>query len=219
MAVRVWAAIARRIAEKVRADASVLASACIEGESEYWWDTRIDEACAKLESALGAVDDALGGFPTADLLAHLKGGLRLLMGRGVSTLQSNIRTGSTPDEAYNLVLSQLVRDAIIMFVDMVKAIVSAVVMPAFIDAVKLQVIELAEPVENMIPDAFKSYLSLGVVIDSCLDSAVGAAIESAIEEPIAPEKKQLEALEVELKKQQGQGEEEGGEGAAGAEGA
>ena len=197
-ALRVWSAIAKTIVKQVTANAGDLESACNEGYKEMWRDTSIDEVCALLDAVMYGMEDVLGDFPAADIVLQLKDGIMHLLGRGIATLQANIKTGSTPDEAYTLTLGHAVNDAGLMFSDLIKAVISGVVMQPFNALVKEPVVEVAAPIDEQIPEPVKAFLSLGALIEGCLDSMVDTAIDSVVGEPSGPELAKIKALEEEL---------------------
>jgi len=197
-ALRVWATLAKKIVTQVNANAGDLQSSCNEGYRDMWRDTKIDEACAVLLAALEGMGDALGDFPASDIVLQAKDSFFHLLSRGIATLQANIQTGSTPDEAYTLTLGHAVNDAGLMFADVITAILSGVVMPSFNAIVKEPVVEAAAPIDDLIPEPVKAFLSLGALIEGCLDSIVETAIGSVIDEVSGPELEKIKALEAEL---------------------
>ena len=85
-----------------------------------------------------------------------------------------------------------------MFSDLIKAVISGVVMPPFNALVKEPVVEAAAPIDEQIPEPVKAFLSLGALIEGCLDSMVDTAIDSVVGEPSGPELAKIKALEEEL---------------------
>jgi hypothetical protein len=72
--------------------------------------------------------------------------------------------------------------------------VSGVVMPPFNTLVKAQVVELAAPIDELIPEPVKAFLSLGALIEGCLDSMIENVIDSVVAEPSVAEKEKIAAL-------------------------
>jgi hypothetical protein len=197
-ALKVWARIARQIVEQTKGNASDLDSACAVGYREYWNDKAVDEACAGLEAALGAMGEVLADFPALELVLQLKDGMYNLISRGIATLQANINTGSTPDEAYTLTLSHAVSDSKLLFSVSLQTIVAAIAMPLFNTACKEPVVELAQPIEEQIPEAVVKFVSVSALIEGCMDSMMDSLIQSCVKEPAFAELEKLHLLEGEL---------------------
>ena len=96
-------------------------------------------------------------------------------------------------------LGQVCNDSKLMFGDMVKALITAVVMPPFDEAVKGPAADLVAPIEELIPEPVKAFLSLVALVEGCLDQMVNTVIDSVVSEPVGPEQDKIAALEAGLK--------------------
>jgi hypothetical protein len=197
-AIKVWARIARQITEQTKANADNLEAACNAGYSDYWGNETVDSACSSLESALDQMGDLLNDFSTHELSRQLKDAIYNLISRGIATYAVNIKTGSTPNEAYSITLGHVVHDAQLLFSTCLKSIIFAIAMPSFNAACKDQVAELAQPIEDLIPDPVVPFLSVHALIDGCMDRMVGVLIDSGINELAGPELEKIQALGSEL---------------------
>jgi hypothetical protein len=120
VAIQVWTEIAKDVVAQTNGNADDLDAACNAGYKKYWTSSKIEESCSMLDATLYGMEEILGDFPADDLVLQLRDSMHHLISRGISTLQANIKTGSTPDEAYALTRGFVVHDANLMFSDLRK---------------------------------------------------------------------------------------------------
>lgn len=159
-AVTFFATKAKEVRDKTKADGSTLDTNV---KAAYWdaWNQSI-EALEPLLDALGSVGDALGDFPAEDIVVQIRDQMKILIKKGLSTMAEAISGDAkkSPDEAYTETLAKVVNDAKIFLNETMSAVLAGLIKPQFDGEVKPLCLEPIAPLNDMIPEPVKAFVTI-----------------------------------------------------------
>lgn len=183
-AVKFFAEKAKEVRDKTKADGGSLDTNV---KAAYWdaWLFDID-ALEPLLEALGSAGDALGDFPAADIVVNIRDQMKILIKKGLSTMADAIsgEGKKSPDEAYAETLGKVINDAKIFIAETMTAVLAGLIKPMFDGEVKPLCLEPIEPLNEMIPEAVKAFITIDSVVEDLLDTVIDTAIAEIVK-PVA----------------------------------
>jgi len=198
-AVKLWAEIAKVFTKAVTADNAALGAAETVANKAVWaGGNALKLATDTLLGAFTGLGDLLEAFDPSDLVSDVLDGIMNLMVKGIATLKATITTGSTPDAAYTQTLKLLVGDAKIMFADAVRGIIVKVVELPFDSLVRAPCLELVAPMDELIPEPVKAFMSITGVMEKLFETTIEASADAIANPLTSPEEASIDALEPEL---------------------
>jgi len=195
--ITLFATLAKQVRDKVTADPKSLDGAV---SSAYWdaWSNNFDGVGDTVSDVLEKVGDALGGFPGAKIVGMIMDALKNLVKKGLATLRAAIEGGASAAAGYTEVLAKVINDAKLLFVDCLKNLLGGLIKPMFDANVKPLCIEPLAPVDEMIPEPVKTFISVESVVDALCETVIDAAIDGVVEPVTTPQMAKLDELATSL---------------------
>lgn len=198
-AIKCWAEIAKVFTKTVSADGTSLDAAEMTANKAVWAGAEVFKSGSDaLLGALSGLGDLLAEFDPTDFVSNVLDGVVNMMLKGVATMKVTITSGSTPDEAYALTLKRMVGDSKIMFADAVRGQVVSILEFPFNTLVRAPCLELAAPMDELIPEPVKAFMSISALMEKMFDATIESSAEALASPLTAPEEASIDALENEL---------------------
>jgi len=191
--VKLFVQLGEKMRDETKANAGALEKHFAEANSKL--QKNVFGALETLESALNTVLDALGDFPALDVVSKIRDMIVTLVKKGLATMHAAIskdKEGS--DAAYTATLAKVIHDAKLFLFHTLRSVLSSVIKPGFDNMVKPLCLAPIAPVEELIPEPVKDFVSVEGIVEDLLVTTVNTSLDAVVTPLVEPEQKKLDEL-------------------------